>query len=396
MFKKAAAVVLMIAFALLTLTGCWDKKELNELAIVMAIGFDKDVQTGKINLTIQVIRPSALNRQQGGSQESPYDIVSSSGRTVFDAIKEANKKLDRKLFFSDMKVIVVGERAAHEGLSDLMDFVSRTHEIRQTTWLVVTRNEVDKVIELKHGIETVQASYMEGIIKTQKSNVNVTSTDTIGFINKMSVEGSNPVAGVFTIQNEKSVSGSDNQPEWRQGLILSGTAVFKKDKLVGYLNSEETRGLNYLIDAKKTGYIHVPSLTEKGKKITIELKKADVQIDPVISNGRTTFNIQIKAEGNISEVNDATDVSDQGKLEMINREFKGSIQKAVRSTLAKSQKIYKADILGFGRAYEEKYPSRWKRIKDQWAEYFPDEPFNIKVKTKINQTGLQLAPLETK
>lgn len=391
-----AAAVLIIAFALLSLTGCWDKEELNELAIVMAMGFDKDIQTGKINLTIQVIRPGALNRQQGGSQESPYDIVISSGRTILEAIKEANKKLDRRLFFSHLKVIVVGEKAARYGLSDLMDWNSRTHEIRQTTWLVVTRDEASKVIEIKHGIETIQASYMDGIIKTANLNLNVTSTDTISFINKMSAEGLNPVTGVFAIQNEKSISAPDNQPEWKQGLILSGTAVFKKDKLVGYLNNGETRGLNYLINAKKVGYIHVPSLADKNKNITIELKKVDSKIDPVMSNGKTTFNIQINVEGNISEVGDTTDVSDLEKLGMINREFKKSIQKDVRSTLAKSQKIYKTDILGFGRAYEERYPSQWKKIKDRWAASFPDQPFNIKVKTKIYQTGLQLTPLETK
>ncbi|MDD9150637.1 MULTISPECIES: Ger(x)C family spore germination protein [unclassified Sporolactobacillus] len=396
MFKKTGAAVLITVFALLTLTGCWDKRELNELAIVMAMGVDKDVQTGEIHLAIQVIRPSALNRPQGGSQESPYDVVVSSGRTMFDAIKEANKKLDRKFFFSHLKVIVVGEKEARAGISDLLDYISRTHQIRHTTWLIVTRDEISRVVEVKHGIETVQASYMDGIIKTQNANLNVTVTDTIGFINKMSGEGSNPVAGVFATQSERSIAAPDNRPEWKQGLIFSGTAVFKKDKLVGYLNNGDTRGLNYLVNAKKSGCIYVPSLTEKNKYTGIELKKADVQINPVISKGKTTFNIQIKAEGNISEVNDATDVSDQKKLEMINREFKASIRRDVRSVLFKAQKVYKSDIVGFGRAYEEKYPSRWKRVKDQWTAYFPDEPFSIQVETEIKQTGLQLAPLEGK
>ncbi|WP_100487251.1 Ger(x)C family spore germination protein [Sporolactobacillus pectinivorans] len=393
MFRKLVAAVLIMTCILL-LTGCWDKKELNQLAIVMAMGFDKDAKTGQINLTLQVIRPSAINRQQSGSQEAPYDIVSASGNTMFEALKEANKKLDRKFFFSHLKIIIVGERAARSGLSDLLDFVTRTYEMRTNTWLLVTRDDVGHLLEIKHGIESIQATYMEELIRTQMPYMTVTSTDTTHFIKKITVNGIGPVTGVFSIQNERGISATDDQPELRQGIILSGTAVFKKDKLSGYLNTNETRGLNYLTDTSKSDYLHVPSVGDKQKKIEIEVKKVKSKIDPVKVNKKTVFNIEVYAVGNIVEDDNATDILDQKQLSFVNREIEGSIQNTIQSILDKTQKQLKTDVIGFGRAFEIKYPAEWKKIRKKWAVSFPDAAYRISVKTRINQTGMQLNNLD--
>ena len=70
MNKKIVAVILTITFSSLLLTGCWDRKELNQLGIAMAIGLDKG-DDGKIQLTSQIVRPGAMEKQ-GGGNEPPY------------------------------------------------------------------------------------------------------------------------------------------------------------------------------------------------------------------------------------------------------------------------------------------------------------------------------------
>ncbi|MCI1856723.1 MAG: Ger(x)C family spore germination protein [Sporolactobacillus sp.] len=395
MLKKTVAVVLTAAVLLLLLTGCWDKKELNELAIVTAFGIDRDKATGRVDLALQVIRPSALNRQQGGSQEAPYQVIETSGRNIVEAIRKANMKLDRRLCFSHLAVIVAGEQAARYGLNGLIDYILRTHEVRQEVWLSVTRDKVSRILSVKNGIENIQASYMEGIIETQHEFLNVTAADVKSFIDKLPGAGVNPVTGMFSIHNEESISAPNNQPVRKEGLIFSGTAAFRKDKLIGFLNNQETRGLNYLINAQKGGHILVRGLENKQSYITIELKNVTCQIDPTFSNGKPTFNIRVNAEGNISQVDDASNVADPKELEKVNREFAASIRQDIRSTITRSQKTLKTDILGFGRAYEEEYPARWKKIKNQWTTYFPDQSVKVIVKTNIKQTGLLLNPLQT-
>lgn len=393
MMKKKSVIFLMVVFLLASMSGCWDSKELNQIAFVLAMSLDKDEQTGRIQTTIQVIRPSAINRQQGGSRESPYEVISSTGKTIFDAVRNANKQMDRRFRFVHLKIIVIGEKMARSGLSPLIDFVSRAQGIRQTTWIVVTRDNAGKAMEVKHGIEGVQASYMEGIIETQEMNMNVTMADMIGFTNKMAEDGISPVAGVFSVQDGGSVSAQNNHPESKQGLMLSGTAVFKKDRLTGYLDSKETRGLNYLISEKKGSTVLVPDPTEKDQLITIEISKIDSKIKPVRSKGKVTFDLRIEVDGNITEVDHDVNVSEQKNLEAISGSFAGSVREDVRAAVIKLQNELKTDAAGFGRAYERKYPSEWEKIKDSWETEFPNADFHIDVKTKIENTGLQLEPM---
>lgn len=84
--------VCLILVCTLFLIGCWDREELKEIVTVVAIGLDKDPNTGKILFTAQIIRPGALAKE-GGTQESPIEIVSSSGNTLFEAIRNSTEKI---------------------------------------------------------------------------------------------------------------------------------------------------------------------------------------------------------------------------------------------------------------------------------------------------------------
>ncbi|MCO7124495.1 Ger(x)C family spore germination protein [Sporolactobacillus shoreicorticis] len=392
-YKKITLVLIVFLF-LISLTGCWDKGELNESAIVVAMGIDRNENNGDIDMTLQFIRPGALNQQQG-SNESPYDVINASGESFLETVKKANEKLDRKLSFAHLKTIIIGEKMAKTGVTEFTDYLLRTFEMRQSTLIAVTPNNVSQVLAAKHGIENVQATYMEGIVKTQKSMFNSSTTDVLHFINKMETKGLNPVTGVFTLLNQQDISFND-EPQRKTGLLYSGTAVFRADKLVGYLNSRETRGLNYIINGKSGGYVLVPSPNDKSSKVSIELSKIKNKITPIRMNGSLTFCIHVEAEGNIAEITDRSAVSKQDVLKKINQKFTDSITKDIRSTVNRSQKKLKTDILGFGRAYEKSYPSEWDKVKDQWASSFPTVPFKVKVKTEIKKTGLQINPLGTK
>jgi spore germination protein KC len=383
---------------MLPLTGCWDRKELSELGIVTALGIGKDSETGKITLTSAVMRPGSLSKEGGGgSSESPYEIVVTTGNTIFEAIRNTNKEFDRRSFFSHIKVIIVEEGLARDGLSDVIDFVTRSHEIKKFTWLVVAQGEeAKKVLGIKHGIDNVQSTYMEGIINKQNLNPDVTSARIIDFIQKMPDEGISPVTGVFKVEEVEGVPEAGKEPENRKGLALGGTAVFNKDKLVGFLDYDETRGFNYLIGNIKSGAIHIPSLRDKNKNIAIEVGRTKSKIKPLINNGTISFDIEISVEGNVTEVEDTSDVSDPKQFEKVRDAFMQSIKKDVSASITKIQKDLRTDIIGSGSAFERKYPKEWKKIQKQWETLFPNVAFNIKIKANLKHTGLLKKPINSK
>lgn len=62
MWRKFLCILLIISLTLLT--GCWSRKELNDLALVMALGIDLD--PGGYAVTVQVMNPGEAGNQKGG------------------------------------------------------------------------------------------------------------------------------------------------------------------------------------------------------------------------------------------------------------------------------------------------------------------------------------------
>ncbi|EGD48692.1 germination protein, Ger(x)C family [Ruminiclostridium papyrosolvens DSM 2782] len=398
MNKKLFLVILMAALSAMLLTGCWDRKELNQLGIAMAIGLDKG-DDGKIQLTSQIVRPSAIQKK-GGGNEPPYELVISSGDSVFEAIRHTVKEFDRRSFFSHIKVIVVGEEYAREGLEDTIDFITRSHELRKTTWLIVASDcKASEVLGVKHGLEKVQANYMEGILKSQEIESSSAISKVIDFIKAMPGEGNNPVTGVFSLMDVKSVPSEGTEPEQRKGLKLSGSALFKKDKLAGFLDNKDTLGLNILNGKCKKTSINVQALNNKAdSQVTIELIKIKCSIKPSINKeGNISFNVAIKAEGNMTEVKQDLDVTNLQLFEQINSNFSNYIKLLTDKSINNIQKNMKTDVIGFGRTFEIKYPKIWSKIKDKWNDaIFPNVSYTVKVDTRLNRTGLTLKPLNAK
>lgn len=63
MWRRFLCILLIIS--LIPLSGCWSRKELNDLALVMALGIDL-VPEGYA-VTVQVMNPGESGNQKGGA-----------------------------------------------------------------------------------------------------------------------------------------------------------------------------------------------------------------------------------------------------------------------------------------------------------------------------------------
>jgi spore germination protein KC len=380
----------------LLLTGCWDRKELNEIGIVVAVGLDQDNETGKIIMTSQVVRPGALKKDGGGGPSSPVEIVTTQGTTIAEAVKNISEDFDRKVFFAHVQVLVVSEQLAKEGLQSILDFFIRNNNVRDLTWFIIAKEAKAKdILATKHGIEDVQATYLDSIIKNRRDNSEVSTPDLLTYLKELA-GGNNPIGGVMEIVEQPNMPTKEKKELITQGIKLSGTAVFKKDKLVGYLNNTETRGLNWVTGKVKSTVITIPSPNEKDKLIAIAITKANSKITPEMRDGKISFIIEVKVDGNIAEQQDTADyfenIESFGTLE---KEQQDMIEREIRTTIDKIQRELHSDILGFGSTYNKKYPQEWKNIKDDWDNIFPTVSYEVKVDAHLRRLGLILKPVKS-
>ena len=122
--------ILLLVCLLLSLSGCWSRREIETLGFVMAMGIDKAQEEGKLQLTMLVAKPFALG---GGEKSNPQEaavwIFSSTGDTVFEAIRNGNSQSPRRLFFAHNRWVLFGEELAREGISRLWIFGPGTERV---------------------------------------------------------------------------------------------------------------------------------------------------------------------------------------------------------------------------------------------------------------------------
>ncbi len=379
------------------MTGCQSQTELNRIGIVVAIAIDKDIESGDIILTSQVIRPSALQKEVSGNEDA-VELVTAKGKTMFEAIRNTRQVFDRLNFYGHTKVIVVSEKLAEEGITQFLDFLVRGKELRGYTWLCIAKDvDARDVISVKKGVDKIQAMYLKDIIDNRRYHNKATEANVIDFYRKALKDGINPIAGVFEIYK---TGNSVEERKISQQVKLSGTAVFINDNLVGYLNEKETQGLNWILGNVESAAIELPSILDKEKFMTLEVNGLESKIEPQIVNDKMFFSIKIKADVSLVEEQDLRKIIAPKKMldyfEEIESSATQKIEKEVRTTVDKVQKELKSDIFGFGSIFNRKYPKEWVKVKDRWNEVFPEVGYSVEVDINIEGVNLKQGIFEFK
>ena len=89
-------------------TGCWDHRELKELAVVGATSMDLEGE--EIKLTFQITKPKYLGAESASGW--PSNFIQSTGKTIHEARNNASTKFDNYLFLPHVKEYIFSEEAA--------------------------------------------------------------------------------------------------------------------------------------------------------------------------------------------------------------------------------------------------------------------------------------------
>ena len=75
--KRSTACLLLLLIASTLLTGCWNRRELNEIAIAVGLGLDTDGDGYLVS--VQVVNPGEVANGKGGGQ-SPATLYKATGQ----------------------------------------------------------------------------------------------------------------------------------------------------------------------------------------------------------------------------------------------------------------------------------------------------------------------------
>lgn len=368
------------------LSGCWDRVEINDLAIITGAAIDL-TDDNQIELTVQLFIPKAITIGGQGSGTgsgggSVTFVKSHKGMNMADAMSKLQSQIPRRIFWGQCKVFIFGEKIAKKGIQKEIEIILRHPQIRERTLLFVSEGKAKPELKFHPPLERYSSESIRELstlhIGLQVSAMNMDEM-LIG-------EGQ---AAALPIVNRVPIQGS--QDKTIASPYFSGTAVFRKDKMIGKLTEKLTRGVLWLRNEMKVYTVSVKLPGVKGE-ISLNPVSANVKIIPQIQNGKWKVLVNIVTEGSVIENDTNMLPSSQQSIKSVEKAFQKSIKKRVSDTIEEVQHQLKADILGFGKEFHRKYPKQWKQNENRWEQLYPEVEVTIAVEAHILRQGYITSP----
>lgn len=383
---RKIALVLILMLSILQ-TGCWDAREIDELGFVLSIGLDK-IDSG-FKVTAQVASPETYSKTPSGSGTAqkikPFWVVTSTGKTIFEAVRNMASTSSRRIFWAHIKVIVISEGLAREDTLEIFDFFNRNPELRLRTLVAVTPGEAGKIVNVVPIMEKDPAIYLEKIIK----NNNLTGKSYSVMLKDFMEDYLDPDIGPVT--SRVVFDKSKSEPT----LKTNGAYVFDGNKLSSSLNEEDTRGLLW-IKNKMNGSMMVVNCPYDNKPVTLEIKNAKTSFKSYLDNEVPHFTINVDVNAIITEQSCLTDFNDKQKLHELEKALGTAISKDIQSTITKAKDL-QIDFPGLSRILHKQHKEQWHQVSPKWNEIFRNTEVTIAVKVNIHHVSLAkpLEPIKT-
>lgn len=386
------------------LSSCTGGREIQELGIVTSIGMD--IEDDKVIVTCEVINTASGNTQSGSSTHSPKEVVfiQGEGTTVFEAIRDTTLIFDRKLFFSHINTLILGEEFAKKGIAEFLDLVLRDDEPRENMYILVAKGgKAYDIMGIKGDLSQSAGNYLHDILEDSRYNgksLNITVAEYYRYYYEVSNE---PVIGIVQKREKRVIDEERKKNEPTKSILdVGGGAVTKRDTLIGYFTPDEMFGYNFIVDYIKGGLIvfntpkelseNKPIIGSEGKFTVVEILKSKTKKNVTITDGKIHLNINVKVRGALAEENKAIDISNMEVIDVLERASSEEVKKLISKTLDKGQKEFQQDNFSIGELVHHKYPKVWKKISKDWNNIFSEITYNINVETEIVKTGIINVP----
>ncbi|WP_419891017.1 Ger(x)C family spore germination protein [Paenibacillus xylanexedens] len=387
--NKCFRLIVCIAFLLPLLTGCWDRQELNELGIMLGLGVDKDGDL--IKVSAQVVVPNEVSSKSGGGKGTPVTQYQASAPTLFEAIQKLTETSPRRIFMAHIRVLVFGEEYARkEGIYDVTEALMREPTVRPDYYVMVARNTTaSKVLDVLTPLENIPAEKLFNSLDVSAKTWSPTTTVTGDqLMEYMLAPGIQPViTGIEVVGNSERSGNKENIGTIKSPARLNttGLSIFRKDKLVGWLTEDESKGYNYIRNNVKSTMGHLPC--RNGGNVTFKTLRTKTQRKAKVIGDQPVIHIKIKNVSSIGAVECGIRIGSMKTLKELEKDSEERLIELMETSINSVRRKFHVDIFGFGQEVYHADPKFFKKIEKDWDQYFENLDVTYEANVQIKRVG---------
>ena len=355
MNKKILIIIIPLLFLL---TGCYDYKELNSISILSATEINKI--DDEFIVSAQAVNPQAPDKTSNA--QAPFIIYTGRGKTIQEAYRSIANESSKFLYLNHIQILIINEKIAKENLDEIVDYFMRSSAIRTEFYVLIGRD--DNILDIITPINDISSASIKESIENNLKYLGTTSDITFNELVSIMLDKNSEIVlpSIKLINDSKEGENIENTEETKVNAKyeLSNLAIFKDDKLIGYLNEEQSKTYNIL--QNKINNTILTYECDKDKYMSVEIIDSQSSID--VSNKKA--NIEVKLSGNLNEYNCSKSLENKKTIEKIEKEFEQKLTESITKNINEVRTEYNSDIFGFlDNIYKKDYKT-YKTIKNNW------------------------------
>lgn len=401
--RLLACMLLVSAFFI---AGCVGSRETDDVAYVIAVGIDK-AESGMMEITYQIAIPKAQGGgKSGGDEDRSFVLSTIKATNLAEARNLLTSTMGRFPSLSHTKAFIVSEEFARQGLGNLLGPIMRFREFRGSIILVVVKGTAKDFLQANNPkIETQLSKYYEGLIFEKRESGFFLQTDIHDFYIRLKNPVGSPYA-LYAALNPKTgtnnPAGSKVPPEKTEEYIAGGiprsgegnrpeflgTALFRADKMVGWLTNEETRAVEILQGDFTRGYLVVEDPLVPKDSINISLRLGEhPKIKLHLNDGKITIQVRVRLEGEISSIPSGINYEVDEYRQLLEAQIAKLMELQIRKALEKTQELG-SDPVGFIAYMRPEFGTYAEMMNADLLTLYRQAEIQLDVKAAVRRSGL--------
>ncbi len=413
--------IIVLVFCALLLSSCYDNREPNDIAYATAIGIDKGKEKN-YNITIQYAKPYNISGgENGGSGKDIMSSVTVEAPDIYSGIGLGNHIISKSFDLSHLRLFVFSKDVAKEGISDFVETISRSKEIRPNVFTAISDGKASEYLsKASPAIDINPAKYYQLIYgKNDYRAIPQSLSQDLYFY--MSLPEKNSVLPLAAVPENGESKGSGEGAEeskektkpnpehskapehtdpyeynvhnYKAGEVevysnsnteVSGGAAFKGDKMVGELGLIDTQIYNMLTEDTSRNYVSFKT-DKTDNLVTVMLDREE---RTKISYNKSTHTSKVFVRLGAEFVSLPDDYIAEKDMEHFESLAEKAVKTEIEKFIKKTQNVYDSDIVGFGLFAKSKFLTREDFEKYDWEEKYRTMHVDVEVELNVRRTGL--------
>src|SRR5699024_4365655 len=303
---------ILLIVLLIILTGCWDERQISEVNYITALGID--YQDENYIIYVQMLDFSNVAKQEMGkaSENPPLYIGKASGKTINEAINNLYRTSQQAVNWAHISAIIYSDAIIKKGVEDAELSLRKSGKFRYPSWMFCTKDSIEDILSLSgfYQLPPIYTTlYKPMDIFNEYSYIMPLRMHK--FVSLYKEPGGTAILPSISI-NDKSWKESKEDIKPKQILEIDGVFPVSDGKSKEWLAFNEVPGLQWTQD--KTNKTIIDIRTEGDVIGSVRILKPAVKFLIDRGNNDFRFNIQIKASGSVTDLEEQLSMKEIEKL----------------------------------------------------------------------------------